>query len=233
MRLRPLAVGPSEVDVLEHRQRERVERLAAAGRRPSPRPSAVVDVVADAGARAPATRGRLAEPCGRSNPAGPISPPSGNRASHSGGTLDRLGLLAEVVVDEQLVALGVRRSGSGRPAGRRPPCCSRWRSASRRRRSSRRSPSLVVRSTCSSSETSTAIPTSSSVQAVQPVSMNCLGRGSVCGAPRMPIGMPGVCSSTTSWSTKVALTSAPRISWAEVMLMTGISSGGSCSSRMT
>ena len=78
-----------------------------------------------------------------------------------------------------------------------------------------------------SSEIVTRTPRPSSVQAVQPVSISWDDEGTVAGAPRMPMSSPTVCSSIADWGTIRGSEFSPRISLADVMLMTGRSTGWS------
>ena len=83
------------------------------------------------------------------------------------------------------------------------------------------------------SETDSRIPAPVSVQAVQPLSISRFAPGGLAGAPRIPMSPPTTSSSSAVWAMIVGLTSAPRMSLAEVMLMTGRTTMGRSSSVMT
>ena len=69
------------------------------------------------------------------------------------------------------------------------------------------------------------MPRWGAVHADQPVSTRSLRSGTVAGAPTMPIAGPIVCSWIDLSGTITGSTDEPRISRAEVMLMTGRSPG--------
>ena len=76
-------------------------------------------------------------------------------------------------------------------------------------------------------DTLTLMPRRASVQAVQPSLIRSSASGGDPGALRMPIGAPTSSVFSSFSGTCVASTSAPNSSWAEVVLMSGRSTGSS------
>ncbi len=79
-------------------------------------------------------------------------------------------------------------------------------------------------STDGSTATRVRMPLPAAVQAVHPLSMRWSVSGTPAGAPRIPMSSPISWSSMVSCEISIGSTSGPRISVADVMLMTGRSS---------